>query len=107
MGTDTRQTWDAAIEPLTSQPCNVHLLVILLDRVLVGLFPELIGSPDTAVSLSPGGSMTTDPGIQGTDISGNDANPNPTPSHDSTAVSSIPYIVHNGGSNQSQFSVRS
>ncbi|EKM83685.1 hypothetical protein AGABI1DRAFT_103816 [Agaricus bisporus var. burnettii JB137-S8] len=87
LGNDTSTTLSAAIEPLTSQPCNVHLLVILLDRVLVGLFPELIGSPDTAVDFSLNGSMTVDPGNQGDDVDGYDANnPNYTPSHGTTSA---------------------
>ncbi|KAF5355620.1 hypothetical protein D9756_003954 [Leucocoprinus leucothites] len=43
LGVDPTRTINAAIDPLTSQPCNVHLTVILIDRILVGLFPELIG----------------------------------------------------------------
>jgi hypothetical protein len=34
-------TLAAALEPLSSAPCNVHLIVLILDRILMGLFPEL------------------------------------------------------------------
>jgi len=43
LGEDSVRTINAAIDPLTCQPCNAHLIVILFDRVLLGLFPELMG----------------------------------------------------------------
>ncbi|KIY45348.1 hypothetical protein FISHEDRAFT_29852, partial [Fistulina hepatica ATCC 64428] len=33
----------AALEPLENRECNVHLLVITLERILLELFPELLG----------------------------------------------------------------
>lgn len=48
LGPDSNQTMNSAIDPLTSQPCNVHLAVVLIDRVLAGLFPELIGGSTTS-----------------------------------------------------------
>jgi hypothetical protein len=41
LGSDPKSTLSLAIEPFSSQPCNVHLVVIILDRVLTILFPEL------------------------------------------------------------------
>ncbi|KDR85209.1 hypothetical protein GALMADRAFT_53222 [Galerina marginata CBS 339.88] len=34
-----------ALDPLSDAQCNLHLVVFLLDRILVGLFPELAGAP--------------------------------------------------------------
>ncbi|KAF8633991.1 hypothetical protein AX15_001167 [Amanita polypyramis BW_CC] len=42
LGPDPGATLDSAIEPLCDPNCNLHLVVIVLDRILVGLFPELI-----------------------------------------------------------------
>ncbi|KAF9036448.1 hypothetical protein BDZ89DRAFT_1090801 [Hymenopellis radicata] len=42
---DLKHGLQSAVEPLSNASCNVHLIVMLLDRVVVALFPELIGSP--------------------------------------------------------------
>ncbi|TFK76884.1 hypothetical protein BDN72DRAFT_830053 [Pluteus cervinus] len=42
-GPDPSATLGRALEPLSNQHCNMHLVVFLLDRILVALFPELIG----------------------------------------------------------------
>ena len=44
LGPDPSATLGTALDPLTSAPCNVHLVVMILDRVMVSLFPELLGS---------------------------------------------------------------
>jgi len=44
LGPDPSRTLGAALDPLSSAQCNHHLVVFLLDRILVGLFPELAGS---------------------------------------------------------------
>jgi len=41
LGPDPEGTFGAALDPLSDVACNVHLLVMILDRVLVALFPEL------------------------------------------------------------------
>ncbi|KAF8203159.1 PXA domain-containing protein [Pholiota molesta] len=43
LGPDPSATLGAALDPLSDAQCNLRLAVFLLDRVLVGLFPELIG----------------------------------------------------------------
>ncbi|KAJ7293332.1 hypothetical protein C8J57DRAFT_1490757 [Mycena rebaudengoi] len=43
LGADPSATLAAALDPLTSRECNVHLVVLLLDRVIGTLFPELLG----------------------------------------------------------------
>ncbi|KAF5377549.1 hypothetical protein D9615_005209 [Tricholomella constricta] len=48
LGPSPSQTLDAALEPLSSAPCNVHLVLFLLDLVLLELFPELALSPSGA-----------------------------------------------------------
>jgi hypothetical protein len=50
LGADPKQILDAAIEPLAFQPCNVHLLVVLIDRLVVGLFPDLVGGGISAAT---------------------------------------------------------
>ncbi|KAF8349875.1 hypothetical protein F5887DRAFT_1070128 [Amanita rubescens] len=42
LGSDPTATLDAAIEPLCNSRCNLHLAVAILDRILVGLCPELV-----------------------------------------------------------------
>lgn len=32
---------DGILDPLSSQPCNAHLMLFVLDLVLVTVFPEL------------------------------------------------------------------
>ena len=41
LGPDPSATLGAALDPLTSAPFNVHLIVMVLDRFLVELFPDL------------------------------------------------------------------
>ncbi|KAF8167887.1 PXA domain-containing protein [Crassisporium funariophilum] len=45
LGPDPSKTLGSALDPLSDAQCNLHLAVFLLDRVLVGLFPELGGPP--------------------------------------------------------------
>lgn len=47
LGPDTSSTLQVAIEPLSNQACNVHLVVILLDRIVMALYPELAGTPSS------------------------------------------------------------
>ncbi|PPQ67374.1 hypothetical protein CVT25_005953 [Psilocybe cyanescens] len=44
LGPDPSKTLEAALDPLSDLQCNLRLVVFLLDRILVGLFPELSGS---------------------------------------------------------------
>jgi len=39
--TKDRQTIQASLAPLSSDACNAHLLLFLLDLIVVSLFPEL------------------------------------------------------------------
>jgi len=41
LGPNPSQTIDTALEPLSDASDNRHLVVFLLDRVLLALFPEL------------------------------------------------------------------
>ena len=41
LGPDPSNTLSAALDPLSNAQCNHHLVVFLLDRILIGLFPEL------------------------------------------------------------------
>ena len=41
LGPDPSSTLSAALDPLSNSQCNHHLVVFLLDRILIGLFPEL------------------------------------------------------------------
>jgi len=41
LGPDPSTTLSAALDPLSNAQCNHHLVVFLLDRFLIGLFPEL------------------------------------------------------------------
>lgn len=43
LGPNCQSTVQEALDPLSDEECNKRLVVILLDRVLVGLFPELVG----------------------------------------------------------------
>ncbi|KAG5639358.1 hypothetical protein H0H81_003502 [Sphagnurus paluster] len=45
LGPDPSHTLDAALDPLSSAPCNVHLVLFLLDLFLLELFPELALPP--------------------------------------------------------------
>lgn len=58
-----------ALDPLTSQPCNVHLIVVLFDRILVGLFPELTGMSSGSLEIhdpSLGGNNDQNMSVTGT-----------------------------------------
>ncbi|KAF8898503.1 PXA domain-containing protein [Infundibulicybe gibba] len=41
LGPDPSLTLGAALDPLSSPECNIHLVVIIIDRILALLFPEL------------------------------------------------------------------
>lgn len=43
------QAIDAILDPLSSQQCNTHLIVFILDLVLLTLFPEMGVAPVSAV----------------------------------------------------------
>ena len=46
---DRARTLDALLDPLASPACNTHLVVMLLDCVLLAVFPELgVGGPSGA-----------------------------------------------------------
>ncbi|KAF7437035.1 hypothetical protein PC9H_003869 [Pleurotus ostreatus] len=48
LGRDHPATLAAALDPLTNAACNAHLVVLILDRVILALFPELgVHSEDT------------------------------------------------------------
>jgi len=54
LGPDPEQTLEDALEPLSNSQCNKHLVVFLLDRILLGLFPELGGGlPPTVTPTTP------------------------------------------------------
>ncbi|KAJ7655071.1 PXA domain-containing protein [Mycena polygramma] len=42
LGSDPTETLAAALDPLTSRECNVHLVMMLLDCIIGTLFPELL-----------------------------------------------------------------
>ncbi|KAF7339681.1 PXA domain-containing protein [Mycena sanguinolenta] len=42
LGSDPTETLAAALDPLTSRECNVHLVVLLLDCIIGTLFPDLL-----------------------------------------------------------------
>ncbi|KAJ6519576.1 PXA domain-containing protein [Mycena sanguinolenta] len=42
LGSDPTETLAAALDPLTSRECNVHLVVLLMDCIIGTLFPELL-----------------------------------------------------------------
>ncbi|KAK0505893.1 PXA domain-containing protein [Armillaria luteobubalina] len=44
LGSDPSVTLKSAIDPLTSTSCNVHLVMMILDRIVIALFPELAGT---------------------------------------------------------------
>lgn len=104
LGADSsQQTMNAAIDPLTSQTCNVHLTIILLDRVLVALFPELVGGNSTiAGSNTPtnGQLMLLSPHITHPDArhSGEiSSSSNGDHNHNNSTGSFIPTVRENGG----------
>ncbi|KAL0575033.1 hypothetical protein V5O48_006934 [Marasmius crinis-equi] len=41
LGSNPERTLERALEPLGSQECNMHLITILVDRVVCGIWPEL------------------------------------------------------------------
>jgi len=43
LGSEPSETLAAALDPLTSRECNVHLVMLLLDCIIGTLFPELLG----------------------------------------------------------------
>jgi hypothetical protein len=43
LGPNCQRMVEEALDPLSDEECNKRLVVVLLDRVLVGLFPELVG----------------------------------------------------------------
>ncbi|KAK0208541.1 PXA domain-containing protein [Desarmillaria ectypa] len=43
LGSDPSVTLKSAIDPLMSTSCNVHLVMMILDRIVIALFPELGG----------------------------------------------------------------
>ena len=46
-----QRTVKGMLDPLNSSECNVHLLVLLLDAILVTIFPELaLGSESAGVT---------------------------------------------------------
>ena len=51
------QALDSILDPLSSQECNAHLIVFVLDLVLLTLFPEMGVAPPSAVP---------DAGLEGT-----------------------------------------
>ena len=59
---------DGALDPLSSQECNAHLLVFVLDLVLLTLFPEMGIAPPSVVPdagedvRTPRGSLDSAPG---------------------------------------------
>ncbi|KAK0233419.1 PXA domain-containing protein [Armillaria fumosa] len=44
LGSDPSVTLKSAIDPLTSTSCNIHLVMMILDRIVIALFPELAGT---------------------------------------------------------------
>ncbi|KAF9270429.1 hypothetical protein L218DRAFT_1071863 [Marasmius fiardii PR-910] len=41
LGSDPEKTMERALEPLGSRECNVHLILILVDRIICEVWPEL------------------------------------------------------------------
>jgi hypothetical protein len=41
LGPNPSRTIDAALSPFDDQACNIHLVLVFLDLVLLALFPEL------------------------------------------------------------------
>lgn len=41
LGPQPQLTLAAALDPLSSAPCNVHLILMILDRILMAVFPEM------------------------------------------------------------------
>ncbi|KAG5648148.1 hypothetical protein DXG03_006102 [Asterophora parasitica] len=71
LGPGPSQTLDAALDPLSSAPCNVHLVLFLLDLVLLELFPELALPPSTNETQSQNQSQGTQSAAgRGSSVSG-------------------------------------
>ena len=45
------------LDPISSQPCNAHLVVLLVDLVLVTVFPEM-GVSESAMGIVVGDEHT-------------------------------------------------
>ena len=45
LGADPSHTLEEALNPLSNEECNLRLVVFVLDRLLLALFPELAGHP--------------------------------------------------------------
>ncbi|KAG6831251.1 hypothetical protein H0H92_011761 [Tricholoma furcatifolium] len=85
LGPDPTKTLGAAIDPLSSAPCNVHLVLFLIDLVVLELFPELAlpvtdgsrgGGSDASLSLahdSSGGGSTPVGGRDGDSVTASEA----------------------------------
>ena len=56
------QTMDEILDPFSSQECNAHLIIFILDLVLVTLFPEMGVSDAVGASQSVVSVMNTPPG---------------------------------------------
>jgi hypothetical protein len=48
LGHQQEVTLGAALNPLSSVPCNVHFAVLILDRLTLALFPELGIDPSSS-----------------------------------------------------------
>ncbi|KAG6861224.1 hypothetical protein C0995_002573 [Termitomyces sp. Mi166 len=63
LGPDPSKTLEAALDPLSSAPCNVHLFLLLFDLVVLELFPELAlpanASNDSGTSIDRDGDSAT------------------------------------------------
>ncbi|THU94859.1 hypothetical protein K435DRAFT_724260 [Dendrothele bispora CBS 962.96] len=46
LGPDPSETLAGALDPLSNKACNVHLILMILDRILMTLFPELEASTE-------------------------------------------------------------
>ncbi|GLB36367.1 putative PXA domain containing protein [Lyophyllum shimeji] len=68
LGPDPSKTLDAALAPLSSAPCNVHLVLFLLDLVVLELFPELALPPGGEPVHGHGGSSSVGSGSMGRDV---------------------------------------
>ena len=55
LGPDPPATIGAALDPFSDAACNMHLVVMILERVLCELFPELVGGSVPAQQDAPEG----------------------------------------------------
>ncbi|KAL0950905.1 hypothetical protein HGRIS_007664 [Hohenbuehelia grisea] len=51
LGPDPSPVIASALEPLSNTACNVHLIVLILDRIFLALFPELGGALDSSLNI--------------------------------------------------------